>query len=242
MAFYRTVHIRGRWHVAVAVFLRSFQSRLFATGVVAARHGIGGDGGLAQLTPVWRCRSRCMWRSRLYHLDDPGLIVEVAPGWTCSCRHRWTSSCLRSHHPTNWAFYRTVHPWPLARCRSGTVFSSVVSVSRLFLPLARRCCHVTVMVVVFGSTAPVSLSVAVYAQRSRLILTWRSHRVAAWVNVLGFTVIVERRLQPVTSSNQLVAFYGASRIRGRWRCRSVPCFLRSFQSCFYHWRVVLPMR
>ncbi|MCZ8485447.1 hypothetical protein O9993_05645 [Vibrio lentus] len=60
VAFYRTVHIRGRWHVAVAVFLRSFQSRLFATGVVAARHGIGGDGGLAQLTPVWRCRSRCM--------------------------------------------------------------------------------------------------------------------------------------------------------------------------------------
>ncbi|MCZ8485437.1 hypothetical protein O9993_05595 [Vibrio lentus] len=40
------------------------------------------------------------------------------------------SSCLQSHHPTSGGFlpYRPIH-WPLARCRSSTVFSSVVLVA-----------------------------------------------------------------------------------------------------------------
>ncbi|MCZ8485449.1 hypothetical protein O9993_05655 [Vibrio lentus] len=57
------------------------------------------------------------------------------------------------------------HQWPLARCRSGTVFSSVVQVASL--PLARRLLPV-IVVMVFGSLTPVSLSVAVYVKVTSL--------------------------------------------------------------------------
>ncbi|MCZ8485428.1 hypothetical protein O9993_05550 [Vibrio lentus] len=148
---YRTVHIRGRWHrcrSVPGVFGRF--SRVFATGVVAARHGNGDGLRLAHacVVVVAVCEGQCVsfdptgHRSRCLSERVAAVIVE-----------RSAASVTSS---TNGS-YRTVHDrgrWHVAVQYLLSAVSVASATGRVVAAL------VTVMVMVFRSLTPVSLSVA----------------------------------------------------------------------------------